>query len=119
MPLLLTKSKFLAGVSCPRYFWMLFHEPDKIPEVDEATQHLFDQGHLVGELAKRLFPKGVESEGADFQNGLHLAKEGVAKRQTLFEAGFLDGSCYARADVLEPLAGNAWSLVEVKSSGSV
>ena len=119
MPLLLTKSKFLAGVNCPRYFWMLFHEPDKIPEADEATQHLFDQGHMVGELAKKLFPEGVELQVGDFQKSLQLANEGVAKRQTLFEAGFVNGSCYARADVLKPVLRDEWELIEVKSSGSL
>ena len=48
----LTKSKYLLGLQCPKLLWITFNKPKMIPKIDEATQHIFDQGHVVGELAK-------------------------------------------------------------------
>ncbi|MBI5002920.1 hypothetical protein HZC31_06015 [Candidatus Woesearchaeota archaeon] len=53
---LLTKSKYMAGLSCPKYLWMMFHDLDKLPEKDMATEYVIEQGHIVGQLAKKLFP---------------------------------------------------------------
>ena len=50
---LLTKSKYMAGLSCPKYLWMMFHDMDKIPEKDIATEYVIQQGHIVGQLAKK------------------------------------------------------------------
>ena len=61
-PKLLSKTKYLNGLQCPKYLWILFIEPEKITEVDAATRYIFDQGHLVGELAKELFPGGIDPE---------------------------------------------------------
>jgi len=47
---LLTKSKYLIGLQCAKYLWMSFHEKHKIPKPDEQAQHIFDQGHIVGEF---------------------------------------------------------------------
>lgn len=52
---LLTKSKYLAGLQCPTYLWIQCHEPERISETDTVNQYIFDQGHMVGELAKKLF----------------------------------------------------------------
>ena len=38
----------------------MFHEKHKIPEPDEQAQFKFDQGYLVGDLAKSLFKDGIE-----------------------------------------------------------
>jgi len=51
---LLSKSKHLNGLQCPRYLWIACNDPGRIPEPDMATQHIFDQGHLVGEHTKKL-----------------------------------------------------------------
>ena len=48
--ILLSKSKYLNGLQCPKYLWLLFNEPERIPAVDAATQYRFDQGHLIGSL---------------------------------------------------------------------
>jgi len=51
---LLSKSKYLNGLQCPRYLWLLFNDKGKIPQPDASTQHVFDEGHRIGELAKVL-----------------------------------------------------------------
>jgi len=56
----LSKSKFLLGLQCHKLIWHAYNAKDLIPEVDAATQAIFDQGHEVGALAKQMFPDGVE-----------------------------------------------------------
>ncbi len=84
-----------------------------------ATQHIFDQGHLVGELAKKLFPGGIDVPNKDFMGNITITKENLKQRRPLFEASVLSGRIYSRADVLNPVNENEWDIIEVKSSTSV
>ncbi|GAJ19519.1 unnamed protein product, partial [marine sediment metagenome] len=52
MPQLLSKTKYLNGRQCLRYLWVLFNDSDRVPVPDANTQYIFDQGHVVGELAR-------------------------------------------------------------------
>src|SRR3989338_9336057 len=113
---LLSKTKYLYGIQCPRLLWMAINEPEKLPEVDEATQHRFDEGHLVGELAKKVFPDGIDIKTEDFNENLKKSKELLAKRKPLFEAAFKNEAIYSRADILLPANQEEWDVIEVKSS---
>ena len=95
----------------------MFHQPEKIPEVDASTQYRFDQGHLVGELAKKIYPGGIDIP-TDFKANLDKTKELLKKDKPLFEAGVMIKQIYARADILVPVE-DEWDIVEVKSSTSV
>ena len=48
----------------------MFHEKHKIPEPDEQSQFKFDQGYLVGDLAKSLFKDGIDISTEDFSKNL-------------------------------------------------
>jgi len=98
---------------------MLFNEPEKIPEVDAATQYRFDEGHLIGELAKKLFPDGIDIPAEDFIGNIKKTTELLQQRITLFEAGILAGNIYARADILNPASEDKWDIIEVKGSTEV
>ena len=119
VPKILTKSKYLTGLQCPRLIWTQFHEPEKIPETDPVTQYIFDQGHLVGELAKRLYPNGIDIPTDDFMGNIKQTKELLEQRKPLFEAGILAEGIYSRVDILSPTDEEGWDIVEVKSSTSV
>ena len=71
---LLSKTKYISGLQCPRLIWVEVNEPEKIPETDPITQHIFDQGHLVGELAKKLFPEGIDIPTDDFMRNISRTK---------------------------------------------
>jgi len=49
---ILTKSKYINGLQCQRLLWISVNAKDRLPEVDEAKQKLFDEGHIVGEILK-------------------------------------------------------------------
>jgi hypothetical protein len=117
-PPVISKSRYMAGLQCPRLLWHYFNRPDIFPPIDAATQAIFDQGVQVGALAKQLFPKGIEIGAGmikrDAVNKLSCAA--VSRRLPMFEAGFLAGCAYARADVLVPVGREQWDIVEVKST---
>jgi len=116
---LLSKSKYLYGLQCPRYLWVACNEPDTIPAPDVNTQHIFDQGHLVSELAKRLFPVGIDVPTDNFIGNVAMTKRFLNERRPLFEAGMLYGRVYSRIDILNPINDDEWDIIEVKSSTSV
>ena len=116
---LLSKSKYLTGLQCPRLIWIQFHEPAKIPETDPVTQYIFDQGHLVGELAQKLFPDGIVIPTDNFMDNIRQTKQLLEQRRPLFETGILADDLYSRVDVLNPVNEDEWDIVEVKSSTGV
>ncbi len=117
----LTKTLYVNGLACAKSLWLAFNDPDRLPKVNASTQHRFDEGRQIGELARRRYPKGVllPSEGPR-ENDLR-SRTFLEKRVPLFEAGLFHrvDACYARADVLLPAGKHEWDVIEVKSGGSV
>ena len=109
------------GRQCTKLLWFRYNAKDQLPAPDEAQQAVFDQGHEVGELAKQLFPGGIEIDTApgDFDGAIRRTQEALKQRRPIYEATFSHGGGYARADILVPVAGKAWDLVEVKSTTSL
>jgi len=89
-----------------------------IPGPETQQQAVFDQGHEVGELSKQLFPDGIELANGidDFDEILAASKQAVRQRCPLYEAVFAFNGGYARADILNPVAGDLSDLIEVKST---
>jgi hypothetical protein len=111
----LTKSKYMNGLQCPKLLWTVFNNPGTIPPRDEATQYRFDQGHIVGNLAKRLFHGGIDIPTEPFMDNIDKTKQLLEKKKPLFEAGVMAGNIYSRIDILNP-SGDGWEIIEVKSS---
>jgi hypothetical protein len=121
-----SKSKLMAYRQCHRRLWLEIHRPT-LREDSTGSQSNFDAGHQVGEIARRLYdPAGegalidpsTEGFGAAFARTTTLLSES----RPIFEAGFSAGGALAFADVLLPVSkaeGQAWRMVEVKSSTSV
>ena len=119
MPQLLSKTKYLNGRQCLRYLWVLSNDPDRVPIPDANTQYIFDQGHVVGKLAKQLFPDGITVPQDSFRSNIDQTTKLIAERKPLFEAGIFSDNLYSRVDMLLPVNEEEWDIVEVKSSTSV
>jgi len=120
---ILTKSKYINGLQCLKYLWIAVNDPKRIPSPDEQDEFRFDEGHLVGDYAKKLFPDGVDlpNSPADFIKNLEETKKALVLRKPLFEAGLLKERVYSRADILDPVKNSKdeWDIIEVKSSTEV
>ncbi|MBD3309772.1 hypothetical protein GF351_00985 [Candidatus Woesearchaeota archaeon] len=59
----LTKSKYLTGLQCPKYLWIVFHEKEAIPQASLADEFKSKEIEKVGQLPKKLFPEMSISYG--------------------------------------------------------
>jgi len=120
---MLSKSRFLSGLQCHLRLWHTCFNRKLASEISPVQQAIFDMGHMVGELATRLYPEGILIE----EDYLHHAKavqttlkvmqdQGV---RSIYEAAFIYDDVRIRVDILERLDDGQWNLIEVKSSTSV
>ena len=118
---MISKSKFLWGLQCPKLLWHAYNLKELIPAPDSATQAIFDQGHDAGGLAKQMFPDGIEvGKGIiDLKETIRLTQPALKLRKPLFESAFSANGGYCRTDILHPAPQNAWDLIEVKSTTSL
>ena len=123
----LTKSKYLLGLECPRHLWITFNQYEKIRKATLAEEFKFRQGDKVGQLTKTLFSDGIDLSIENYAENLQQTKDAMKKGKPLFEAGFsfehslksadffgghktankkperFCGNCFSRADVLVPI----------------
>src|SRR4030095_2940324 len=67
----LSKTRVLAGLQCPKRLYLRFTAPRLAEPPDAALRCRFAQGHEVGRLARDAFPGGVAIE--DGAGGLDAA----------------------------------------------
>lgn len=117
----LSKSKYLSGLQCQKLLWYQYNAKDQIPPISVATQAIFDQGHIVGELAKKLYPEGIDVAPGinDYEKNIEETQKVFSLRKPLFEAAFKYKNAYARVDILNPIGKDKWDIIEVKSSTQV
>jgi hypothetical protein len=118
----LSKSRFQAGLQCPKYLWLQCRASQLADPITEGQQAIFDQGHAVGALARDLFPGGVlvEEDYTQADQALEttqcLLGDGAG---CVYEGAFRYDGVFVRPDALFKEDGHNWALVEVKSSTEV
>ena len=70
----LSKSKYMAGLQCPRRLWLACHEPDLGTPASESLAAVFDQGSENGRHARDLFPGGVLVDAEAWHHGQATAR---------------------------------------------
>ena len=116
-----SKSQFIRGLQCHKSLWLYKHRPELRDKSDKKEESLFSAGNQVGDLAKRLFPNGVEIEfnSNDFDGMIQGTKELIENNtEVIYEAAFKENDIFAMADILVK-NGNAWDMYEVKGSTSI
>jgi len=119
---LISKGRYVDGVKCEKLLWYKMNDKSVFPETDAATQLLFDQGHEVGALAKKLYKDAIEIDwDRDANKVTEKSAEALKTGKTLFEAGFASDGTYSIADILDPVKGKkgTYDLIEVKMGTSV
>ncbi len=119
--ILISKSRYLAGLRCDKLFWSKYYRKDLIPSFDPQRQSIVDAGTEVGELARKLFPDGILVDPGSYyaDKTVSATKDFLPLRKPLFEPGFVHGHAYALVDILVPVGEDEWDLYEVKSSTEV
>jgi hypothetical protein len=122
MAKMLSKSKYMSGLQCPKRLWLENHRPDLIPEVARTTQKVFDQGAEVGRLAREGFPNGmlISADHQHISETFTQTKEAIAGgNEVIFEAVFSIDNTLVRPDVIRRSGPSTWDLIEVKSTTQV
>jgi len=117
----LSKSQYIRGLQCHKSLWLYKNRPDLRTEPDQAQELLFNTGYEVGELAKQLFPDGVEVafDPDDFNGMIEKTRELISNgTEVIYEATFSEKGIFAMADILVK-NGDAWDMYEVKASTKV
>ena len=114
----LSKSKFLAGLQCPKRLWWTVREPEA-PELAAAGDApALERGRKVGELARARFAGGTLIDLPHDQPRERVEATARALREkapAIFEASFFADDVFVAVDVLERRR-RGFTLVEVKSS---
>jgi len=117
----LSKSQFIRGPKCHKSLWLYKNRPELRERPDSSQEALFDTGYQVGDMAKALFPNGVEIEfdASNFEGMEQKTRELMdSGEKTIYEATFKKDGMFAMADILHR-GKNGWEIYEVKASTSV
>jgi len=90
-----------------------------MPPFDATTQHVFDQGHLIGDLAHQLYTDGLNLHTDNIGENLRETRSSLSLRKPLFEAGFSSNRLYCRVDIINPVDEDEWDIIEVKSTSEI
>jgi len=114
----LSKSQYIRGLQCHKSLWLYKHKPELRDTPSAQTESSFNTGYDVGELAKELFPNGVEIafDSSNFDGMIAKTKELIdGGCEVIYEATFKGDGIFAMADILVK-NGKSWDIYEVKAS---
>ena len=121
----LSKSTFMRGIKCAKSLYLNKHKRRLGIESDAYSAQamaIFDQGTNVGELAKQLFPGGVDCTPEsyyDFQKAVEQTQQEIENGATvIYEAAFQSEGVLAAVDILVKDE-DGWKAYEVKSSTGI
>lgn len=120
--MVISKSKFMAGVQCLKRLYLEVHQPELAAAVESADEALIEQGREVGLLARQMFPGGVEvGNGSGPEGTIRSTRELISNPQVaaIFEAAFEHGGVFVRVDILHRRRDGRWRLIEVKSTADL
>jgi len=121
MSIRISKSKFCAGVQCPKRLWCQVHKPELAAQPSAAAEAIIQQGREVGMIARHLFPGGVEV-GCEHGLGqaIRATRELLANPEipAIFEGVFEHWNVLAKVDIVYRRR-DGFRLIEVKSTTDV
>ncbi|MFA5185732.1 MAG: DUF2779 domain-containing protein [Patescibacteria group bacterium] len=116
---LLTKSSFTSFIECAIKLWLEKVRPDiGLPE-EPGLERIFEQGRMVDDLARGLYPGGIaikDYNHAGFKNTQAAIASGA---KVLYQPTAVADGLSARADILTLGKGGKWDLHEVKMATEV
>jgi len=117
----ISKSQYIRGLQCHKSLWLYKNNQELRDVPNNQTESSFNTGYDVGELAKEMFPNGVEIkfDSSNFNGMIEKTKELISDNtEVIYEATFSEDGIFAMADILVKNE-NAWDIYEVKASTHV
>ncbi len=117
----LSKSLYTRGLQCQKSLWLKKHKKDVLTPPDSKAQAIFQNGNVVGDLACKLFPNGVEIpyDNSTFQDKITLTQDYINQGyENIYEATFEFDGILIMVDILN-IKDNSVIINEVKSSTQI
>ena len=117
MPRYLTKSRFKMAVECPtKLYYTGKKDYANLKNENDFLKALADGGFQVGELAKFMYPNGIEVEfNGDFDKAIQQTQELLKLENVIiYEAAIRHDNYFVLVDILNK-TGNSIELIEVKA----
>lgn len=111
----------MRGLQCHKQLWFLKNRPELKQKKPQKELAAIESGIKVGDLAKELFPGGVEIEfdASNFKGMLAKTKDLIEQgTQVIYEAAFSYNGSFVMVDILAKVDG-LWHMYEVKESTRV
>ncbi len=119
---ILSKSTFMRGSQCTKSLYLHKNQPELKDEISEQQEATFDRGTSVGELARKIFPGGIDASpesSYEYQKSVAVTQELINSGECIiYEAAFQFEGVLAAIDILVK-EGNEWRAYEVKSTTRV
>ena len=116
----LSKSLYTKGIQCQKALWLKKYNKEVLSAPDDSAMARFETGNVVGELACKLFPGGIEIPyTTNFEEMIQQTAEHIENGvKYIYEATFSFDGILVLVDVLK-IEDDGVSIYEVKSSSSV
>ena len=116
----LSKSGYIAGQQCEKLLWLSSHNIEPSLDMDDGAKDRLKVGEEVGNVAKNLFPDGLEIDFNmnDIDLMINQTTEALKSDKPIYEATFLNEDILVRVDLMVK-EGEGWNMYEVKSSSSI
>ena len=117
----LSKSRYIIGLQCHKSLWLYKNRQDLRDTPNQQSESKFNTSYQVGDLAKELFPNGIEIEfdNSNFNGMVEKTKGLIADGvEVIYEAAFSENGIFVMADILVKNS-TMWDAYEVKSSTHV
>lgn len=115
MTYLLTKTKVMTGLQCPKKLWFDVNNPI------QKDSHLFHLGNRFGDFARDYYGPGLNLAGnLNPEDAINQTNAALSNPliSTIYEAAFIHSNTLVRTDILLR-KGNSWEMVEIKASTSL
>ncbi|WP_223891018.1 DUF2779 domain-containing protein [Sulfurovum sp. TSL6] len=116
-----SKSLYTKGIQCSKALWLKKYNKEVLTTPDATVLAHFETGNVVGNLASKLFPNGLEVtyDASNFNNMVETTKQWMDEGlEYIYEATFLYDDILILVDVLKSTPDGV-EIYEVKSSSSV
>ncbi len=114
----LSKSDYMLFLKHPAWLWLKKHDKDKLGEISDNTQAVFDAGNLFESYAEQLFTGGVRLGFGNYDEYLTLpertSKALEAGAKTIFQGRFVHDQLTFICDVIQVVDDKTVDLVEIK-----
>lgn len=118
---LLSKSSYIRGIQCEKSLYLYRHHSEWRDKISPEQMAIFSRGNKVGELARSLFPGGVDCTPVrgNFNAAIEKTAQAISSgKEVLYEACFKYNQTLVLIDILVK-DGDKWHAYEVKSSSRI